>query len=164
MLLLGVATAGYQLRPQHRRTSRPMACAASDDDEGGGGVSSPSQDGLGRLSRVQLTVDLGRNGEPAGPSNVVFTPILPRSTFLQLDLKVPLGMNIEVGEEDDLYPGSVRVTGALPGYSAAGEDGVQAGDFIRGVTAYRSVMGGGVPRMFSNQGNWSPEPECLVHA
>ena len=52
----------------------------------------------------------------------------------------------------------------LEAAAAAGEDGVQAGDFIRGVTAYRSVMGGGVPRMFSNQGNWSPEPECLVHA
>ena len=108
-----------QARLRSGRTSRPVAAVGK---------------------KVRLTVDLGKDGEPKGETSVVFTPLLPRSVFVQVDLRVPLGMVIEETEKDDPYPGRVIVTGALPGYSANGK--VLAGDFVRGVTAYRTIMAG----------------------
>ena len=97
-----------QARLRSGRTSRPVAAVGK---------------------KVRLTVDLGKDGEPKGETSVVFTPLLPRSVFVQVDLRVPLGMVIEETEKDDPYPGRVIVTGALPGYSANGK--VLAGDFVR---------------------------------
>jgi hypothetical protein len=108
-----------QARLRRGRTSRPVAAAGA---------------------KVRLTLDLGKDGEPKGETSVVFTPLLSRSVFVQVDLRVPLGMVIEETEKDDPFPGRVIVTGALPGYSANGK--VLAGDFVRGVTAYRTIMTG----------------------
>lgn len=89
---------------------------------------------------MRLTVDLGKDGEPKGETSVVFTPLLSRSVFVQVDVRVPLGMVIEETAADHAQPGRVVVTGALPGYSAIGQ--VLAGDFVRGLTAYRQVLTG----------------------
>lgn len=89
---------------------------------------------------MRLTVDLGKDGEPKGQTSVVFKPLMSRSVFVQVDLRVPLGLVIEETEQDHPYPGRVMVTGALPGYSAIGQ--VEVGDYVRGLTAYRQVMTG----------------------
>mmetsp|Transcript_49043 Transcript_49043/g.128024 ORF Transcript_49043/g.128024 Transcript_49043/m.128024 type:complete len:253 (+) Transcript_49043:3-761(+) len=85
-------------------------------------------------SKYAVTVDLGADGEPKGQSRLLFSPLLERSEFLLLELKVPLGMLIEETEK-----GHIEVTGALPGYSAY--DQAQPGDLVRAVTAYREVVG-----------------------
>ena len=86
--------------------------------------------------KVAIEVDLGAEGEPRGTSRLLFEPRLDRSSFVVLDLRVPLGMLIEETDEGD-----IAVTGALPGteYSAFGQ--VATGDLVRAVTAYEQVVG-----------------------
>lgn len=86
-------------------------------------------------SKVAVTVDLGPTGEPKGAQRLTFKPLLPRSVFVQLELRVPLGLVIEETEA-----GTIVVTGALPGYASAGQ--VEVGDQLRALTAYREVIGG----------------------
>ena len=81
-----------------------------------------------------VDIDLGENGEPAGVSRISFKPLLPRSDFILLELRVPLGLLIE--ESDDAR---IVVTDALPGYSAIKQ--VEKGDLVRAVTAYAQVAG-----------------------
>jgi len=118
LLFLQLAATGFIGRsprpPSRRRAVRPLALATD---------------------KVRLTVDLGRDGEPKGTQNVAFTPLLSRSQFVIEHLNVPLGMNIEL-----LDDGAVQVTGSLPGYSAA--DAVLPGDLVRGLSAYKMVIGG----------------------
>ena len=85
--------------------------------------------------RVALSVDLGKDGEPAGVSRLLFTPKLERSDLLVLNLRVPLGLVIEETDE-----GEIVCNGALPGYGANGQ--VEVGDLIRAVTAYREIVAG----------------------
>ena len=49
----------------------------------------------GEVRKVTVDVDLGPNGEPKGEQRLFFKPLLPRSEFVQLDLRVPLGLVIE---------------------------------------------------------------------
>ena len=86
---------------------------------------------------IGLEVDLGSDGEPAGPQAMYLKRLLPRSELLVVPLRVPLGLLIE---ESASHGGTVEVTGALPGFSALGH--VEAGDLVRGVTAYRQVIAG----------------------
>ena len=83
---------------------------------------------------VVVDIDLGADGEPAGVSRISFKPLLPRSDFILLELRVPLGLLIE--ESDDAR---IVVTDALPGYSAMKQ--VEKGDLVRAVTAYAQVAG-----------------------
>ena len=83
---------------------------------------------------VVVDIDLGADGEPAGISRISFKPLLPRSDFILLELRVPLGLLIE--ESDDAR---IVVTDALPGYSAIKQ--VEKGDLVRAVTAYAQVAG-----------------------
>lgn len=85
--------------------------------------------------KVAVTVDLGADGEPAGPATLFLRPVLPRSDIVQLELRTPLGLLIE--ETDD---GTIVVGGALPGFSAIGR--VEPGDILRAVTAYATVVAG----------------------
>eukprot|EP00908_Phaeocystis_cordata_P017937 Transcript_29307.p1 GENE.Transcript_29307~~Transcript_29307.p1 ORF type:complete len:247 (-),score=79.18 Transcript_29307:347-1036(-) len=93
------------------------------------------------VPKIAIDVDLGSNGEPKGVSRLFFKPLLPRSEFVLLNLRVPLGLLIE----EEASPGTVskagtiRVTGALPGYSSFGQ--VEEGDLLRAVTAYAAVAG-----------------------
>ena len=109
----------------------------------------------------KVDVDLGPNGEPKGEQRLFFKPLLPRSEFVQLDLRVPLGLVIEERQLsspqqqliDELAAGgpapaggaaggsvgTIEVTGALPGYSAF--EKVEQGDLLRAVTAYAAVAG-----------------------
>ena len=80
-----------------------------------------------------VDIDLGEDGEPAGTSRISFKPLLPRSDFILLELRVPLGLLIE---ESDAR---IVVTDALPGYSAMKQ--VEKGDLVRAVTAYAQVAG-----------------------
>ena len=80
-----------------------------------------------------VDIDLGEDGEPAGISRISFKPLLPRSDFILLELRVPLGLLIE---ESDAR---IVVTDALPGYSAMKQ--VEKGDLVRAVTAYAQVAG-----------------------
>ncbi len=82
---------------------------------------------------VVVDIDLGENGEPAGVSRISFKPLLPRSDFILLELRVPLGLLIEEANE------RIVVTDALPGYSAMKQ--VEKGDLVRAVTAYAQVAG-----------------------
>ena len=86
--------------------------------------------------QVAVEVDLGEGGEPKGISRLLFKPLLPRSEFLQVELRVPLGCLIE---ERENRGGTIAVTGALPGYSAFGV--VEEGDLVRALTAYAMVAG-----------------------
>ncbi|KAL1510572.1 hypothetical protein AB1Y20_006873 [Prymnesium parvum] len=98
---------------------------------------------LGALQ--QLEIDLGPSGEPAGKVQLKLAPLLQDSEFLQLELRLPLGMVIDVREDGG---GSVAgrwyqktrvvVTDALPGYSSYGA--VKQGDLLRAITAYRTVL------------------------
>ena len=63
-------------------------------------------------SKMAMSIDLGDDGEPKGVNRFLFTPLLPRSSFLLLELRVPLGLLIEE------QGATIAVTGALPGYSA----------------------------------------------
>ena len=96
---------------------------------------SPSACAQRTVGSVSLEVDLGKNGEPAGRSRLQFTPLLERSEFILVNLRVPLGMLIEETDE-----GTIVVDGAMPGYSSDGQ--VEPGDIIRAVTAYRQVLAG----------------------
>ena len=107
------------------RSPHAVASAASSASSA---ASSPS-------GKVSLSVDLGADGEPAGVSRLIFTPRLPRSEFLELNLRVPLGMVIEETEAGDIV-----VEGTLPGYGANGQ--VEPGDLVRALTAYRQVVSG----------------------
>ena len=80
-----------------------------------------------------VDIDLGEDGEPAGTSRISFKPLLPRSDFILLELRVPLGLLIEEANE------RIVVTDALPGYSAIKQ--VEKGDLVRAVTAYAQVAG-----------------------
>ena len=118
----------------------------------------------GEVRKVTVDVDLGPNGEPKGEQRLFFKPLLPRSEFVQLDLRVPLGLVIEERQLsspqqqliDELAAGgsggptpagaaaggsvgTIEVTGALPGYSAF--EKVEQGDLLRAVTAYAAVAG-----------------------
>ena len=118
----------------------------------------------GEVRKVTIDVDLGPNGEPKGEQRLFFKPLLPRSEFVQLDLRVPLGLVIEERQLsspqqqliDELAAGgsggptpagaaaggsvgTIEVTGALPGYSAF--EKVEQGDLLRAVTAYAAVAG-----------------------
>ena len=118
----------------------------------------------GEVRKVTVDVDLGPNGEPKGEQRLFFKPLLPRSEFVQLDLRVPLGLVIEERQLsspqqqliDELAAGgsggptpagaaaggsvgTIEVTGALPGYSAFEQ--VEQGDLLRAVTAYAAVAG-----------------------
>ena len=114
----------------------------------------------GEVRKVTVDVDLGPNGEPKGEQRLFFKPLLPRSEFVQLDLRVPLGLVIEERQLsspqqqliDELASGgptpagaaggsvgTIEVTGALPGYSAFEQ--VEQGDLLRAVTAYAAVAG-----------------------
>ena len=110
----------------------------------------------GEVRKVTVDVDLGANGEPKGEQRLFFKPLLPRSEFVLLELRVPLGLLIE---EQQLTSGgstpaeaaalrvgaagggagTIQVTGALPGYSAFNQ--VEKGDLLRAVTAYAAVAG-----------------------
>mmetsp|Transcript_2625 Transcript_2625/g.5544 ORF Transcript_2625/g.5544 Transcript_2625/m.5544 type:complete len:231 (+) Transcript_2625:396-1088(+) len=105
---------------------------------------------IGRLrlqdqGSLTIDIDLGDDGEPKGRTPIKFTPVLPRSEIFQVDLRLPLGMLIEVEEDGS---GSVAgmwyqktrvvVADALPGFSAHGN--VKKGDILRAVTAYRTVI------------------------
>ena len=85
--------------------------------------------------RVSISVDLGKDGEPPGVSQLRFNAKFERSEFIELNLRVPLGLVIE--ETGD---GEIVITGALPGFSAHGE--VEVGDLVRAVTAYREIVAG----------------------
>ena len=61
-------------RPCGRRSVRPARLRA--------GRSSRPVAAVG--DKVRLTVDLGKDGEPKGETSVVFTPLLPRSVFVQV--------------------------------------------------------------------------------
>ena len=87
-------------------------------------------------SKVAIEVDLGADGEPKGRSRLVFAPHRDRTTFVLLNLRVPLGMVIEETDE-----GLIEITGALPGTEYSAYDEVQPGDLVRAVTAYRDVVG-----------------------
>lgn len=82
-----------------------------------------------------MSLDLGKDGEPPGVCRLLFAPKLERSDFLELNLRVPLGLLIE---ETDA--GDVVINGALPGYGA--EKHIEVGDLVRGLTAYRDVVTG----------------------
>ena len=112
----------------------------------------------GEVRKVTVDVDLGANGEPKGEQRLFFKPLLPRSEFVLLELRVPLGLLIE---EQQLTSGgstpaeaaalgvgaagggagTIQVTGALPGYSAFNK--VEKGDLLRAVTVYAAVAGSG---------------------
>ena len=110
--------------------------------------------------KVTVDVDLGANGEPKGEQRLFFKPLLPRSEFVLLELRVPLGLLIEEQQlsspqqllVDELASGgstpagavgggagTIQVTGALPGFSAFNK--VEKGDLLRAVTAYAAVAG-----------------------
>lgn len=112
------------------------------------------------VRKVTVDVDLGANGEPKGEQRLFFKPLLPRSEFVLLELRVPLGLLIEEQQLsspqqlllDELASGgsapagaagggagTILVTGALPGYSAFNQ--VEKGDLLRAVTAYAAVAG-----------------------
>ena len=114
----------------------------------------------GEVRKVTVDVDLGANGEPKGEQRLFFKPLLPRSEFVLLELRVPLGLLIEEQQLsspqqlllDELASGgsapagaagggagTILVTGALPGYSAFNQ--VEKGDLLRAVTAYAAVAG-----------------------
>ena len=101
----------------------------------------------GELQKVTVDVDLGANGEPKGEQRLFFKPLLPRSEFVLLDLRVPLGLLIEEVGSGGSTPagpaggdaGTIQVTGALPGFSAFKK--VEEGDLLRAVTAYAAVAG-----------------------
>ena len=114
----------------------------------------------GEVRKVMVDVDLGPNGEPKGEQRLFFKPLLPRSEFVLLELRVPLGLLIEEQQLsspqqlllDELASGgsapagaagggagTILVTGALPGYSAFNQ--VEKGDLLRAVTAYAAVAG-----------------------
>lgn len=86
-------------------------------------------------AKVAVDVDLGANGEPKGMQRLYFKPLLPRSEFLLLELRVPLGLLIKESVDGE----SILVEGALPDYSAFNQ--VEAGDLIRAVTGYAMVAG-----------------------
>ena len=114
------------------------------------------------VRKVTVDVDLGANGEPKGEQRLFFKPLLPRSEFVLLELRVPLGLLIEEQQLsspqqlllDELASGgsapagaagggagTILVTGALPGYSAFNK--VEKGDLLRAVTVYAAVAGSG---------------------
>ena len=112
----------------------------------------------GEVRKVTVDVDLGANGEPKGEQRLFFKPLLPRSEFVLLELRVPLGLLIEeqqltsggsTPEEAAALgvgaagggAGTIQVTGALPGYSAFNK--VEKGDLLRAVTVYAAVAGSG---------------------
>ena len=104
-----------------------VAWSLVERDQDEEGVSSAAADPAA-ASKVAIDVDLGANGEPKGTSRLFFKPLLPRSEFVLLNLRVPLGLLIE---EQALEPaagaaasgtgGTIGVTGALPGFSAFGQ-------------------------------------------
>ena len=57
------------------------------------------------------------DGEKVEPEH--FAPLLPRSEFVLVELRKPLGLVIE---ETDAHGGAIAVTGALPGFSAIGRE------------------------------------------
>jgi len=103
----------------------------------------------GEVQKVTVDVDLGANGEPKGDQRLFFKPLLMRSEFVLLELRVPLGLLIEEQQVASGGPasagsagggeGTIQVTGALPGYSAFNQ--VEVGDLLRAVTAYAAVAG-----------------------
>ncbi|KAL3913005.1 MAG: hypothetical protein SGPRY_008137, partial [Prymnesium sp.] len=86
--------------------------------------------------RIAVKLDLGDNGEPRGPTQLLLKPLLPRSDLIKVELRVPLGLLIE--ETPD---GRIVVTGTLPGYGSEGQ--VSEGDVVRALTAYSEVVTGG---------------------
>ena len=89
--------------------------------------------------QVGVDIDLGTDGEPKGVSRIYLKPLLPRSEFLLLELRVPLGLLIEESEGVDGAPSTIQVTGALPEFSAIKQ--VEVGDLVRAVSGYSMVAG-----------------------
>ena len=76
----------------------------------------------GEVRKVMVDVDLGPNGEPKGEQRLFFKALLPRSEFVLLDLRVPLGLIIEERQLsspqqqllDELASGAPTSAGAAP--------------------------------------------------
>ena len=108
-------------------------------------LGTPRMAGLSSSAAIEIEINLGPDGEPAGKTTLKITPKLSNSEMITMDLGLPLGLLISVQEDGG---GSVAgmwyqktrvvVDDTLPGYSA--HRVLRKGDLLRAVTGYRSVV------------------------